>query len=82
MLEQQKQQIDSRISELETSEDLVVVVFPEKCAGCGICEDVCPANAIKVNGQAIVEPEVCTVCGLCVGECPNNAIVLTQKNSN
>jgi ferredoxin len=82
MLEQQKQQIDSRISELETSEELVAVVLPEKCAGCGICEDVCPANAIKVNGQAIVQPELCTGCRLCVGECPNNAIVLTQKNSN
>jgi predicted Fe-Mo cluster-binding NifX family protein/ferredoxin len=81
-LEQQKQQIDSRISELETSEELVAVVLPEKCAGCGICEDVCPANAIKVNGQAIVEPELCTGCRLCVGECPNNAIVLTQKNSS
>jgi predicted Fe-Mo cluster-binding NifX family protein/ferredoxin len=82
MLEQQKQQIDSRISELETSEELVAVVLPEKCAGCGICEDVCPANAIKVNGQAIVQPELCTGCRLCVGECPNNAIVLTQKKNH
>jgi predicted Fe-Mo cluster-binding NifX family protein/ferredoxin len=82
MLERQKQQINRRISELQTSQELVAVVLPEKCAGCGICEDVCPANAIKVNGQAVVQPELCTGCGLCVGECPNDAIVLTQKKSN
>jgi len=82
MLEQQKQQIESRISELETSQELVAVVLPDKCGGCGICEDVCPANAIKVNGQAFVQPELCTGCRLCVGECPNNAVVLTQKRSN
>jgi len=82
LLEQQKQQINKRISELETGQELVAVVLPEKCAGCGICEDVCPANAIKVNGQAIVQPELCTGCRLCVGECPNNAIVLTQKKNH
>ena len=79
LLEQQKQQINRRISELETGQELVAVVLPEKCDGCGICEDVCPANAIKVNGRAIVQGELCTGCGLCVGECPNNAIILTQK---
>ena len=82
MLEQEKQPIDRRISELETSQELVAVVLPEKCAGCGICEDVCPANAIKVNGQALVQSELCTGCRLCVAECPNNAIVLTQKKNH
>jgi predicted Fe-Mo cluster-binding NifX family protein/ferredoxin len=82
LLEQQKQQINRRISELETGQELVAVVLPEKCDGCGICEDVCPANAIKVNGQAIVQPELCTGCQLCVAECPNNAIILTQKKNH
>jgi len=82
MLEQQKQQLNRRISELETGQELVAVVLPEKCTGCGICEDVCPANAIKVNGQAVVQPELCTGCRLCVSECPNNAIILTQKKNH
>jgi ferredoxin len=82
LLEQEKQQINSRISELETGQKLVAVVLPEKCAGCGICEDVCSANAIKVNGQAVVQPELCTGCRLCVAECPNNAIILTQKKNH
>jgi predicted Fe-Mo cluster-binding NifX family protein/ferredoxin len=78
-LEQQKQQLNKRIAELETARNLVAVVIAEKCTGCGICADVCPVNAIKVNGQAVVQADLCTGCALCVGECPDNAIVLTQN---
>ena len=81
-LEQQKQQLNKRIAELETSQDLVAVVLGEKCTACGICGDVCPVNAIKVNGRAVVQAELCTGCALCVGECPDNAIVLTQKKDH
>ncbi len=82
MLEQQKQQLNQRITQLESGRKAIAVVDSEKCTGCGICEDVCPANAITVNGQALVQPELCTGCGLCVGECPNNAIILTQKKDH
>ena len=85
LLEQQKVQINNRIAQLESGRKAVVavaVVDSGKCAGCGICEDVCPTNSIKVNGQALVQPELCTGCGLCVGECPNNAIILTQKKDH
>lgn len=81
LLEQQKRQLNNRIAQLESGQKAVAVVDSEKCTGCGICEDVCPANAIKVNGQALVQPELCTGCGLCVGECPNNAIILTQQKA-
>jgi len=79
LLEQQKRQLNNRIAQLESVRRAVAVIDSEKCTGCGICEDVCPANAIKVNGQALVRPELCTGCGLCVGECPNEAIILAQK---
>ncbi len=82
LLEQQKNQINNRIAQLESGRKAVAIVVSGKCAGCGICEDVCPTNAIKVNGQALVQPELCTGCGLCVGECPNNAVILTQKKDN
>jgi ferredoxin len=81
LLEQQKRQINNRIAQLESGRKAVAVVDSGKCTGCGICEDVCPVNAIKVNGQALVQPELCTGCGLCVGECPNNAIILTQQGA-
>ena len=79
VLEQQKHQLNSRIRQLESGRKAVAVIDAGKCAGCGICEDVCPANAIKVNGQAVIQPELCTGCGLCVGECPNGAVVLTSS---
>jgi predicted Fe-Mo cluster-binding NifX family protein/ferredoxin len=81
LLEQQKYQINNRIAQLESGRKAIAVVDSGKCAGCGICEDVCPANAIKVNGQAVVNAEACTGCAVCVMECPNGAIVLTQRKA-
>jgi len=79
MLEQQKQQLNQRITQLETGRKAVAVVDSEKCAGCGICVDVCPAGAIEVNQQAVVNDEACTGCAACVSECPNEAIIIAQK---
>jgi len=78
LLEQQKQQLNRKIAQLESGRKVVAVVDSGKCAGCGICADVCPADAIKVNGQAAVNDEACTGCALCVSECPNEAIILAQ----
>jgi ferredoxin len=78
-LEQQKQQIDRRISELQTTQNSVAVVLAEKCTGCGICADVCPVNAITIKERAVVNPDVCTGCAACVYECPNAAIAITQR---
>jgi len=49
----------------------------EKCTGCGECIEVCPLEAISLEGEvATVDEDTCTECGLCVGECPNEAINL------
>lgn len=50
----------------------------EKCVGCGICREVCPAGAITVDEYARVETHLCTGCGLCVQECPKQALSLKQ----
>ena len=48
----------------------------EKCTGCGICVDVCPVEAIRLeNGKAVVGEE-CIGCGACEAECPQAAITM------
>ena len=79
ILEQQRYQTDQRIKELETGHKLVAVVLSEKCAGCGLCRDVCPVNALEINGHAVVNDEACTGCAACVSECPNEAIIIVQR---
>ena len=78
-LEQQKSQLEQRIRELETGHRSVAAVISERCAGCGICIDVCPENAIAVDGHAVIDWDICTGCGKCISECPNEAIILTSS---
>jgi len=51
------------------------VVNPEKCDGCGRCQDDCPSGAIKVEDEkAVVKPEECIDCNVCQDNCPNQAV--------
>ncbi|MHC1626900.1 MAG: indolepyruvate ferredoxin oxidoreductase subunit alpha [Methanoculleaceae archaeon] len=51
------------------------VVDPEKCTGCGTCIDVCPSDAIHLEGDvAVVDQDLCVECETCVDECPAEAI--------
>jgi len=81
MLEQQKQQLNQRITQLESGRKVVAFVQTDKCTACGICADVCPVNAITIEGQAVVNPDVCTGCAACVYECPNAAIAIIQQTT-
>lgn len=50
-------------------------VNEDKCTGCGVCAEKCPADAIVIeNGKAKIRPELCRNCGLCISVCPNEAI--------
>ena len=44
-------------------------------SGCTNCLDVCPANAIKSEGDIVsIDPGICGGCGLCGSVCPSDAI--------
>jgi len=51
-------------------------VIKERCVGCGICERVCPVEAVALEAGVakLVRPEVCTLCGVCADQCPQDAI--------
>lgn len=62
-----------------------IVIDIERCKGCELCMDACPANVImmehNVNGKgyhfAYAEnPELCTGCANCGVICPDGVITV------
>lgn len=50
------------------------VYLPERCRGCGLCIENCPARALSRSAQGItVDPGLCRHCGLCIEACPMEA---------
>jgi coenzyme F420-reducing hydrogenase delta subunit/NAD-dependent dihydropyrimidine dehydrogenase PreA subunit len=66
---------------------VVCVVDPNKCIGCGQCQELCDCGGIGVDDgpggglPRVVDPMVCTGGGTCAAACPYHALVL-QNNSN
>ncbi len=79
ILEEQRRQIEQRISELEKGHRSIAVVDTETCTGCGMCMNACPAGAIEVKEKAAINKNLCTGCAACVSACPNEAITMAQK---
>ena len=58
-------------------EPIIAIIDEEFCAGCKICEDLCPYSAISFNGEkevCSVNEALCKGCGTCVAACPSGAI--------
>lgn len=52
----------------------------DECSRCGICADVCPVQAIRLEGGLLtVEEEWCIGCGVCVPRCPEGAARLHPR---
>ncbi len=58
-------------------EPYIAEVDAEKCNGCGICVEECPAGAISIKDEkAVINEALCKGCGACGALCPTEAINL------
>ncbi len=58
-------------------------VITDKCTACGEFENICPKNAVKVQGQmAEVTYSKCIRCFCCHEVCPEDAIMLRSVKLN
>lgn len=59
-----------------TATPIIATVNPRLCAACGICVDICPYGARRLepgDTHAKVVDVLCQGCGACVVACPNKA---------
>ena len=60
---------------------LIPWINQDKCVGCGVCIDSCPADAISMeNERAAIDQDKCTFCGKCFSACPQEAIRPNSEN--
>lgn len=57
---------------------VTIAIDGEKCAGCGVCLEVCPRRVIAlVDGTAVLaRKDDCLECGACRQNCAYEAITL------
>ncbi len=57
-------------------EPTTATIDPELCAGCKLCNEICPYSAIDfldAKGISIVNEALCKGCGACTAICPSKA---------
>jgi MinD superfamily P-loop ATPase len=58
----------------------VAVIDPERCQGCGVCEQVCRFGAVQSTADGYrVDPVACDGCAACVYQCPEDAIQMRPR---
>jgi ferredoxin/predicted transcriptional regulator len=66
-------------SPMQSYSSCLANVEASECTGCGVCEEACPMEAIKlVDDVAQVEKMTCIGCGVCSYQCPVTAIKLEK----
>ena len=66
-----------KMASLVTSSALrsIPMLKSKECVGCGVCRDICPAKAIKIEkGKAVIDRKLCIRCFCCQEFCPKGAM--------
>jgi heterodisulfide reductase subunit A len=59
------------------TEAITGLVDEDLCIGCGLCEEICPYGAPKIEeGKSKIREILCRGCGSCAAECPKQAITM------
>jgi MinD superfamily P-loop ATPase len=54
-------------------------IIDEECLLCGLCKDVCEAQAVTVGrARYFIDTDMCDGCGSCIAVCPSEAIVVER----
>jgi uncharacterized protein (DUF362 family)/NAD-dependent dihydropyrimidine dehydrogenase PreA subunit len=67
---------------MRTGLSLTPRIIRERCVGCGICRDSCPAKTITIKGtqrkHAVINSDQCIRCYCCHELCPKKAVELQE----
>jgi NADH-quinone oxidoreductase subunit F len=72
--------VESRCRSLVCRELISFGIDPERCRGCGICVDSCPAQAISGDAKVahVIDQAKCIKCGACFSVCPDKFNAVTR----
>lgn len=60
----------------------VAIIDPQRCQGCGVCEQVCRFEAVQSGGGVYhIDPIACDGCAACVYQCPEDAIRMEPQEA-
>ena len=56
-----------------------ILLYPQKCIGCGSCAEVCPVHAHTGDETHEINRKACLACGACANACPTGALALCGR---